>query len=83
MDSLLLHFFADEVEKLAGSLNSRRDYYMRNRSKILQQQKSYRVQHAPMISKKQKAYRNKVNSGLIRQRQRISTGNSYTYGGYR
>lgn len=74
----MLQFFSDELEKLAAS-----EYYMRNRSKILQQQKSYRMQNAPMLAKKKKVYRAKVNSGMIRQRQRTSVGNSYTYGGYR
>jgi len=84
MDALLLHFFRDELVKLAsGSSDAQRNYYLRNRNKILQQQKSYRVKNSTMISKKQKAYRSKVKSGMIRQRERISTGNSYTYGGYR
>lgn len=84
MDSLLWHFFSDELVKLAGGDPSKRhNYYMQNRSKILQQQKQYRVKNSAMISKKQKAYRSKVKSGMIRQRQRISTGTSYTYGGYR
>jgi hypothetical protein len=84
MNALLLQFFSDELVKLAsGSSDTQRNYYMRNRSKILQQQKAYRMQHAPMISKKQKVYRNKVKSGVLRQRERHSTGNSYTYGGYR
>ena len=84
MNSLLLQFFSDELVKLAGGDPARqRQYYMRNRNKILQQQKQYRVKNSAIISKKQKIYRSKVNSGMIRQRQRISTGNSYTYGGYR
>jgi hypothetical protein len=84
LDSLLLHFFYDELEKLAGGdSRSQHNYYLRNRNKILQQQKQYRAKNAPIISKKQKAYRSKVKSGMIRQRQRISTGASYTYGGYR
>jgi hypothetical protein len=81
MNALLLHFFSDELVKLAS--DAQRNYYMRNRSKILQQQKSYRMKNAPVISKKQKAYRSKVKSGVLRQRERHSTGNSYTYGGYR
>jgi hypothetical protein len=84
LDSLLLHFFYDELEKLAGGdSRSQHNYYLRNRNKILQQQRQYRAKNAPMISKKQKVYRSKVKSGMIRQRQRISTGASYTYGGYR
>jgi hypothetical protein len=84
MNDLLLHFFYDELEKLAvGDSRSQHNYYLRNRNKILQQQRQYRAKNAPIISKKQKAYRSKVKSGMIRQRQRISTGSSYTYGGYR
>jgi hypothetical protein len=84
MNSLLLHFFSDELVKLAaGSVDSQRQYYMRNRNRILQQQKQYRIKNSTMIAKKQKVYRAKVKSGMIRQRQRIDTGNSYTYGGYR
>lgn len=84
MDSLLWHFFSDELVKLAGGDPSKQhNYYLRNRNKILQQQKQYRVKNSAMISKKQKVYRSKVKSGMIRQRQRISTGTSYTYGGYR
>jgi superoxide dismutase len=81
MNNLLLHFFADEMMKLADV--QRHQYYMNNRNKILQRQREYRIKNAARIARKQKIYRAQVKRGVIRQRQRISTGFSYTYGGYR
>jgi collagenase-like PrtC family protease len=80
----LLHFFADELEKLASdSRRKRHGYYMRNRNKILQQQRQYRAKNRASIARRQKMYRRRVKAGAQRQRKRISTGHSYTYGGYR
>lgn len=84
MDSAVLHFFADELEKLASdSRRKRHGYYMRNRNKILQQQRQYRAKNRASIARRQKMYRRRVKAGAQRQRKRISTGHSYTYGGYR
>lgn len=83
MDLEVLHFFSDELEKLAGNSRKRHGYYMRNRNKILQQQRRYRAQNKGKIALRQRMYRRKVKSGAHRQRKRISTGHSYTYGGYR
>jgi hypothetical protein len=84
MDLEALQFFSDELEKLAAdSRRKRHGYYMRNRHKILQQQKRYRATHGHAIARRQKMYRRKVKSGGHRQRKRVSTGHSYTYGGYR
>ena len=81
MDLEVLHFFSDELEKLAAK--SRHNYYMRNRNQILQRQRQYRSKNKGGIALRQKMYRRKVKAGAHRQRQRISTGHSYTYGGYR
>lgn len=81
----VLHFFADELEKLAADSKSksRHGYYMRNRNQILQKQRQYRAKNKAGIARRQKMYRRKVKMGAQRQRKRISTGHSYTYGGYR
>jgi hypothetical protein len=83
VDLEVLHFFSDEIEKLAESSRKRHNYYMRNRHKILQQQRRYRSKNKASIAMRQKRYRRKVKMGAQRQRKRISTGHSYTYGGYR
>lgn len=84
MDSEVFHFFVDELEKLASDKRRKRHgYYMRNRNRILQQQRQYRTKNRAQIARRQKIYRRKVKSGQQRQRQRIGMGNSYTYGGYR
>jgi len=83
MDLEALYFFSDELEKLAGNSRKRHGYYMRNRNKILQQQRRYRSTNRGKIALRQKMYRRKVKAGAQRQRKRISTGHSYTYGGYR
>ena len=82
----ILHFFVDEVEKLGGDSDAarrRHQYYMRNRNRILSQQRMYRKENMHSSKRRQKRYRREINSGMKRQRQRVSTGNSYTYGGYR
>lgn len=84
MNSAFFHFFADELEKLASDKRRKRhNYYMRNRNKILQQQRRYRSKNKGQIALRQKMYRRKVKAGAHRQRKRVSTGHSYTYGGYR
>ena len=84
MDAEVFHFFVDELEKLASdSRRKRHGYYMRNRNRILQQQRQYRAKNRAQIARRQKIYRRRVSSGQHRQRQRIGMGNSYTYGGYR
>lgn len=81
MNSLLLHYFVDELLKVADA--DRHRYYLNNRNTILQKQREYRIKNAAKIARSQKIYRAKLKSGAIRQRQRFSTGGSYTYGGYR
>ncbi len=81
MDLEVLYFFSDELEKLAEK--SRHNYYMRNRNQILQRQRQYRSKNKASIARRQMMYRRKVKAGAHRQRKRISTGHSYTYGGYR
>lgn len=84
MDPEVLHFFTDELEKLAADKRRRRhQYYMRNKNQILTQQRMYRKKNMHKIKRRQKIYRRQVGAGMRRQRKRISTGNSYTYGGYR
>lgn len=85
MDSDVLHFFGDELEKLAATdkRRKRHQYYMRNKNRILAQQRMYRKKNMHKIRRRQKMYRRQVGAGMRRQRKRISTGNSYTYGGYR
>ena len=84
MNLEVLHFFVDELEKLAADdRRKRHGYYMRNRNRILQQQRQYRAKNRAQIARRQKIYRRRVSSGQHRQRQRIGMGNSYTYGGYR
>ena len=79
----VLHFFTDELVKAASKSKSRHGYYMRNRNQILQKQRQYRAKNKGQIARRQKMYRRKVSTGAHRQRTRISTGHSYTYGGYR
>jgi superoxide dismutase len=81
VDLDVLHFFSDELEKIAAK--GRHNYYMRNRNQILQKQRQYRAKNKGQIARRQKMYRRKVNTGAKRVRTRISTGHSYTYGGYR
>lgn len=85
MDSDILHFFGDELEKLASEADRRKrhQYYVRNKNRILAQQRMYRKKNMHKIQRRQKMYRRQVGAGMRRQRKRISTGNSYTYGGYR
>lgn len=86
MDLDVLLFFADEIEKLGGDSDAtrrRHQYYMRNKNRILTQQRMYRKKHGHTIKRRQMIYRKQVGSGMRRQQKRISTGNSYTYGGYR
>ena len=64
--------------KLAGS----HSYYMRNRDRIRQKQRAYRLSHKAEIARKARAYRRRVRSGTHRPRRRISMGNSYVYAGY-
>jgi|SaaInlStandDraft_5_1057022.scaffolds.fasta_scaffold00385_43 hypothetical protein len=84
MDSDVLYFFEDELEKLASDPRRKRhQYYMRNKNRIQSQQRMYRKKNAHKIKRRQKIYRRQVGAGMRRQRKRISTGSSYTYGGYR
>ena len=78
MNSDVYTFFFEELEKTADN-----SYYMRNRNRILTQQRMYRRKNAVHIARRQKIYRRKVKSGAKRTRKRIRTGNSYAFAGYR
>ena len=70
-------------EASADQKRKRQQYYMRNRHQILQKQRQYRQRNKAQIALKQKMYRRQVGTGAKVQRKRITTGHSYTYGGYR
>ena len=86
MDMLTLHFFCDEIEKIASAASDKRKshaYYIANRNAIRNRQRMYRQKNRASIARRQKIYRRKVKAGSRKVRARISTGNSYTYGGYK
>ena len=72
------------IEELFEKLGTDREYYRRNRSKILASARAYRASHKDTLKRKAKMYRKKVKAGAIRQRDRVGgAGVGYTYAGYK
>lgn len=83
--SLLVSAMVDKVaaRSQAEIKRKRHEYYIRNRTQLQARNRQYRTRNKAGISRKQKIYRRQVSTGTRRTRHRISSGQSYTYGGYR
>lgn len=67
-------------EKTAGYSH---DYYMRNRQKIKQRNREYRMRNAAKLRIARQRYAREIKSGARRKAKRIRSGTQYiTYGGF-
>jgi len=79
---------AAAVEKVAAMTDverahARQQYYMQHRGALLAASAAYRARNAGALNRKAKKYRREVASGVRKQRERFSQGNSYVFGGFR
>lgn len=59
------------------------DYYMKNRQKIKQRNKQYRMANSAQLRMARQRYQREISSGARRKAKRIRSGASYiTYGGF-
>lgn len=81
-------FWLGAAEKVGAATSAevsqrRHEYYIRNRSALLQKSLQYKLQNKAILKRKQKAYRRRVQSGVQKQRQRITAGQRYIFGGFK
>jgi hypothetical protein len=80
---------ASIFEKLGAMTKSeqrkkRHAYYVANRQQMLQRGRAYRAQNRAEIRRKKVIYNRRVNTGVHRQRRRVSTGSfGASYQGYK
>jgi len=67
----------------ADQRKARQQYYMQHRGELLSAAAAYRSRNAGALRRKAKKYRKEVASGVRKQRERYTSGNSYTFGGFR
>ena len=85
LPTLLLRAAAEKVAMMseADQRKARQQYYMQHRGALLAASAAYRARNAGVLKRKARKYRKEVASGVRKQRERFTTGNSYIFGGFR